>query len=333
MYIREQTKNARFRFSAALLIAASCLAGLQLAAFPAMAQKGKACEQDSDCNGKRFLCYEHKCTRLKKSEAVIRVRVVFPGAVGGSVYVDGTYRGEGPWEGVVEPGAHEVRVEAKKLLPYVKMVECPARQATEVDVSLQRDPAFDAPPPPPPPPIEETPPGRPKMLFAGLYGGGGIGTAQWGDDKNRRPAAKWQIGGTVGARLLEDPIWLDLAVAVSYSSFRVKDPPGADSSELQNGWTPPDLGAGAQFALQARLLFPIEKHFFYLGGELEPGYVYSEARYAYATLCPTASLFFGEWVEVRVSPIGLHWLQELTGAGFVAALYGTVGIVIRFYEP
>jgi hypothetical protein len=333
MHIRERTDDARRRFSAALLIASSCLLGLQLAASPAMAQKGKTCGQDSDCKGKRFLCYEKQCTRLKKSEAVIRVRVVFPGAVGGSVYIDGTYRGEGPWEGVIEPGDHEVRVEAKRLLPYVKMIDCPARQATVVDVSLQRDPAFDAPPPPPPQPVSEPTSGRPKMLFAGVYGGGGIGTAQWGEDNTRRPAAKWQVGGAVGARLLEDPLWLDLAAAISYSSFRVKDPPGAEPSELQNDWTPPDLGAGAQFAVQARLLFPIEEHFFYLGGEIEPGYVLSEARYAYVTLCPTASLFFGEWVEVRVSPVGLHWLQELTGAGFVAALYGTVGVVVRFYEP
>jgi len=312
---------------------ASCLAGLQLAASTAMAQKGKTCAQDSECKGKGVLCYEETCTRLKKSESVIRVRVVFPGAVTGGVYIDGTYRGQGPWEGIVEPGAHEVRVEAEKLLPWVKMIDCPARKATEVDVSMERDPAFDAPPPAPPPPPPAPAPGRPGMLFAGLYGGGGIGTAQWGNDSKRRPAAKWQVGGTFGARLLEDPVWLDLAAAISYSTFRVKDPPGAEPSELQNDWTPPDLGAGAQFALQARLLFPIEEHFFYLGGELEPGYVLSEARYAYATLSPTLSLFLGDLFEIRVNPVGLHWLQELTGKGFVAALYGTVGVVVRFYQP
>ena len=117
------------------------------------------------------------------------------------------------------------------------------------------------------------------------------------------------------------------------ASFRVKDPPGAAPADLQNGWTPPDLGAGAQFALQARLLYAIDEHFLYLGGELEPGYVLSEARYAYGTLSPTMSLFLGDWIEVRINPIGLHWMQELTGKGFVAALYGTVGVVVRFLDP
>jgi len=226
-----------------------------------------------------------------------------------------------------------VRIEAKKLLPYVKMIDCPARKATEVDVALVRDPAFDAPPPPPPKPVEDTKPGRPKMLWGGLSAGGGIGSAQWGNDNTRRPAAKWQIGGAVGARLLEDPVWLDLGAAISYSRFRVKHPPGADSSDLQNNWTEPSLGAGTQFALQARLLFPLKEYFLYFGGEFEPGYVLSEARYAYATLSPTLSLFVGDWVEIRINPIGLHWLQELTGKGFVAAMYGTVGVVVRFYEP
>jgi hypothetical protein len=300
---------------------------------PALAQKGKTCQVDSDCQGKKLLCYEEKCRRLKKAESLIRVRVVSPGAVSGSVYIDGTYRGEGPWEAILEPGPHEVRVEARKLLPWVKMIDCPARAVTEVDIAMVRDPAFDAPPPQPSQPATQPEPERPGMLFAGLYGGGGIGTAQWGDGGTRRPAAKWQIGGMFGARLLEDPLWLDLAAAISYSSFRVKHPPGADPTELENDWTPPDLGAGAHFGIQARLLYPIDEHFLYLGGELEPGYVYSDARYFYATLCPTLSLFLGNWFEVRVNPIGLHWFQELTGKGFVAALYGTVGLVVRFYNP
>lgn len=279
------------------------------------------------------MCYEQTCKRLKKSEALLRVEVVAPGGVNGSIYLDGTYRAEGPWEKVVEPGAHEVRVEARKQLPYVKMVDCPAREVTEIKVALQRDPSYVEPPPPaPPPPPPKPPSGRPGTLLFGLYGGGGIGTAQWGDDGTRRPAGKGQLGAMFGGRALDDPVWLDLAAAVSYSTFRIKDPPGADSADLQNGWTEPEAGAGFQFAVQARLLVELDENFLYVGGELEPGYILSEARYAYAVLSPTLSVFVNEWVELRLNPIGFEWIQELTGKGFVALGFATAGVAFRFLD-
>jgi hypothetical protein len=221
------------------------------------------------------------------------------------------------------------------LLPSQFQVESLPRQVDNVEVRLQRDPAYEqqqqpatAQPAQPTGPRE-----RPQMLFGGVYGGGGYGTAQWGESDTRRPAAKVQFGAVVGARVLEDPLWLDLAATVSYSAFRVKDPPGAQPWHVQNDWTKTDIGDGAQFGIQARLLYAIAKYFLYVGGELEPGYVLSDARYFYFTLCPTGSVFFNEWIELRISPIGFHFLQELTGAGFVAALYGTIGFVVRFYEP
>jgi hypothetical protein len=313
------------------LVLSVCLASL--APLPALA-KGQTCETDDECKGKR-VCYEGSCMKLKKSESLIRVEVVEPGGVSGSLYIDEVYRGECPWEGIIEPGLHWMHVEAPKMIPAEFQIESLPRQADRVEVRLERDPASLAPAPPTTaqPEEPEGPREKPQMLFAGVYGGGGYGTAQWGESDTQRPAVKMQVGVVAGARLLEDPLWLDLALAISYSTFRIKDPPGARPRHLDNGWTKSDIGDGAHFAVQARLLFPIKEYFFYLGGELEPGYVLSDARYIYAMICPTGSLFFNEWIELRVNPIGFHYVQELTGAGFVAALYGTIGLVVRFFEP
>jgi hypothetical protein len=316
------------------LLAPVIIALALFSATAALAKKAKPCETDADCKGKQ-VCYEKQCKKLKKSESLIRVKVVEPGGVSGSLYIDEVYRGECPWEGIIEPGLHWMHVEAPKMLPSEFQVESQPRKVENVEVRLSRDPALDRPPPPPEDEEEgeDGPRGKPGMLSVALIAGAGFGTAQWGENKRRRPAAKWQIGGALGARVLEDPVWLDVSLAAAYSAFVIKDPPGATVSDLNNGWTKADLGDGLQFGPQARLLLTIIDNFLLLGGDLELGYIYSEARYVYGVLSPTGSLFVTEWLEIRINPVGFQFIQELTGAGFVAAFYATVGVAVRFFNP
>jgi hypothetical protein len=297
-----------------------------------------ACVQDSDCKGKR-VCFEGSCKRLTAAESLLRVDLTEPIDTAATLFVDERYMGELPWSGIVAAGQHAIRVEAYGRLPVAFQGESRGGMADTISVTLEPDPAFSAPiiqPAPAPqhqpaPPPEKDDDDRPGMISLALFGGGGYGTAQFGGSKKMRPSLTYLGGAALGVRVLDEPIWIDLTYAMSYLAFQLKDPPWVDEDDLQGSWSKPE--PGLTFALQGRLLFPIKENFFYIGAELEPGYIYSSARWAYAHLHLALSLFFNEYVEARINPLGGSYMQELTGDGFIAGFHATLGLAVRFLNP
>jgi hypothetical protein len=297
------------------------------------------CLTDADCMGPR-VCFEGNCKRLKFTESLLRVELAQPIQTTANLFVDERYMGELPWAGIVSAGTHSIRVEAYGRLPSAFQGESRAGKADLIQVTLEPDPAFAAPAPgqtyghqsqPQAETGAESESDKPGMISFAVFGGGLYGTAQWGADSLQRPALKFQGGGALGVRLVSDPVWLDLTYAMSYSAFQLKNPPGFDEEDLQGAWSPP--WPGLHFALQGRLLFPIKEHFFYIGVELEPGYIYSSADWVYADLHLAMSLFFNEYVELRINPVGGEFMQELTGEGFIAGFHATLGLAVRFLNP
>jgi hypothetical protein len=299
------------------------------------------CLSDADCKPPH-VCLEGTCMQLGPTESLLRVDLATPIDSAANLFIDERYMGELPWSGIVERGWHSIRVEAYGRLPSSFRGESRGGMADTLQITLEPDPAFAAPAPQPAhggqsqPAAETGGDGgsdKPGMISIGVFGGGAFGTAQWGTERTQRPALKFLGGGALGVRLVGDPVWLDLMFAMSYSAFQIKDPPGLDEDDVQGAWSKPAKGAGLQFALQARLLFPIKEHFFYLGAELEPGYIYSAARWGYADLHLAMSLFFNEFVELRINPLGGEFAQELTGEGFIAGFHATIGLAVRFFNP
>lgn len=287
--------------------------------------KKKACAADTDCKS-GSLCLAGTCKKLSEYESFLRLvpTTTYDGVA--NVYIDDTYMGDLPWEGIVAAGTHSIRVEAPGMMPTTFQGNSVGGAADTVPVTLRPMPAGPA-------PGSSTAAGQhppdedgdlPGTFHVGLYGGGDYGTGSW-KGSWKRPVAGVQGGLAIGLRVIPDPVWLDLGLAISSTSLKVYDATLADGDTADWG----DF-LKMHFGLQARLLFPIKKNFFYLGAELEPGYGLSGARWMYVDLHLAMSLFLNQIVEIRLNPIGMEYLQELEFRGYIASFHATIGIAIRF---
>ena len=208
------------------------------------------CLSDADCKGRR-VCFESGCRLLNSSESLLRVELATPIDTAANLFIDERYMGELPWSGIVTAGWHTIRVEGYGRLPSSFRGESRGGRADTIQVTLEPDPAFAAPIPQSTyssPSQQQAPPqddggaDKPGMIAITLFGGGTYGTAQWGADKTQRPAIRFLGGGAVGVRALDEPVWMDLAFAMSYSVFQLKDPPGLPDEDVQGDWSKPEKG-------------------------------------------------------------------------------------------
>lgn len=288
----------------------------------------QGCLTDADCKSPR-VCFEGSCKRLSPSESLLRVELAQPIETTASLFIDESYMGDLPWAGIVTAGWHTIRVEAYGRLPSSFRGESRGGRADTLQITLEPDPAFAPPaaqtsyggqtqPAPANQPEESS--GQPGMLSLALIGGVGYGTAAWGPDQAMRPATTLLGGGAFGVRVLDDPFWLELGLAITSRSIFIQE------------WVE-DWGKFLilDFGLLVRMMFEVSENFAYIGAELEPGYGLSNRRYGYGALRFAVSILPTEWLELRVNLGGIYD-QELMGKGWLAGAQLTCGVAFRFVD-
>ncbi len=281
----------------------------------------KQCIEDYECNTGR-LCHASKCVKLTAQESLLQVVLaeIVPDSV---VFIDDIPMGGAPWEGIVSAGSHAIRVEAPGYETLVLAGE--ARPQMREVVQVQLVPLQIASPQPTGAASHSSMAGEddstkePGLIYIAALGGGGYGTAMWGDSK-KRPAGSVLGGGSVGALMLFEPVWIDLGVAVSYGAHFIRDWPYIGDErflELHLGVLP-------------RVLFPVVGDVFYLGFEAEVGAVISHRNYFYVDLRGDLAFLINKYFELRINPVGAEWLQEAKGKGAVIGYTASAGVAVRF---
>ena len=291
-------------------------------------KKKRPCSFDGDCVG-GGVCYEGTCKKLKPTESLLRVELSAQINGTASLFIDEAFMGEVPWEGIIPSGYHAIRVEAMGYMTAnfkgnsrggvvdTLRVEMKVVPPQEPQVPFWETPSQNTNQPQQQPEADGDHP-VPGTLFFALYGGGGYGTASWGPDGKKRPASGLQMGGAFGLRAVTDPVWLDLGFALSSSTYMVKEWVGWGEMIKLN------------FGLLARLLFPVKENLFYVGAEIEPGYGLSSKRYGYIQAHLAFSIIPNRFIEIRLNPLGMEYLQELEFKGFIASFHATLGLAVRF---
>jgi hypothetical protein len=309
----------RFHHLTSLVISAS----LGAAAVPARAAPPTTCAQHADCGGQSAYCYKGACEQLGQLESFLSLFLTAPVQAPAYVFIDGAAVGELPWEGVVTPGMHTIRVESVGM--QTLELQGASNPASIDTIPLTMQPAGPAAPTvASPSAAAKEGRGAPGAIFVAAAGGIGAGTAFMTD--HTRPATTLLVGGSVGLNIPKIPIWLDLGVAASGTMTKLSKWEVDGKQMAFTDFVKLDLG------LLVRLLFPLKKNFFYLGGELEPGFAISNQNYVYAGLRLAMSLFPNELVEIRINPAGGEYIQSLSkdNAGYIISFQATLGIAVRF---
>ncbi len=280
------------------------------------------CELDSDCN-KGLVCFSRNCKKLDKVESLLTVKPATETESNAGLFIDGAYMGNLPWSGIISAEYHEIRVEAPGMITVHFNGESRAAASDTIMVTMEPEPVVVIGPKEPAAKAESDEPGT---IFFALFGGGGYGVGGWGTDGWKRPIASLAGGGAMGLRLLPDPIWIDLGLAISTTSLKPFD------TTVNNGSREAEWGdfVKINFGLLARLLFPVKKNFLYIGAALEPGYGLSGANWVYGDLHLAMSLFLGKHFEIQVNPLGLEYLQDLAGQGYIVSFNARLGVAVRF---
>ncbi len=289
--------------------------------FPLSARAGD-CALDSDCNKGR-VCFSRNCKKLDKVESLLNVELATAIDGNAGLYIDGVYMGPLPWSGIISAQYHEIRVEAPGMITVQFNGESPAAASDTIMVTMEPEPVVSTGPGDSATSAERDGPGT---IFFALFGGGGYGVGGWGTDGWKRPIATLAGGGALGLRLPPNPVWLDLGLAISTTSLKPFD------TTVARGTRPAEWGdfVKINFGLLARLLFPLKKNFLYIGASLEPGYGLSGANWVYADLHLAMSLLLGKHFEIQVNPVGLEYLQDLAGQGYIFSFNARLGVAVRF---
>jgi hypothetical protein len=306
---------------------------LAFAALPAHAAPPQtSCAQHSDC-GNNAYCNKGICTQLGQLESFMSLSLTQPTAAPAYFFLDGANMGSLPWEGIVQPGLHTMHVESQGMLPLDLQGTSSPGTVDLIPLTLQPLDGADAPIPQEidtavvPAATEQTPNaerGVPGTFYVAALGGLSAGTAFMTDLS--RPATTLLVGGSAGLRLPKIPIFIDLGLAAS-GTFTKLGGYHIDGKLAGFGdFVKLDLG------LLARVLFPLKKNFFYLGGEIEPGFAISNQNYIYAGVRVALSIFPSEVFEIRINPAGAEFIQGLAKekTGFIISYQATIGIAIRF---
>jgi len=279
------------------------------------------CEFDSDCDKGR-VCFSRNCKKLDKVESLLTVEPATATEGNAGLYIDGAYMGNLPWTGIISAEYHEIRVEATGMITAHFNGESRSAASDTIVVTMEREPVAAG------PQESAATAGRdePGTIFFALFGGGGYGVGGWGSDGWKRPIAALAGGGALGLRLPPKPIWIDLGLAISTTSLKPFD------TTVDNGSRPAEWGdfVKINFGLLVRLLFPVKENFLYIGASLEPGYGMSGVNWIYADLHLAMSLFLGKHFEIQVNPLGMQYLQDLAGQGYIVSYAARLGVAVRF---
>lgn len=318
---------------AALTLALAALVGT--AADAARAPK-KSCTLHADCGSPNEYCQYGKCQPLSVEESFLGVGLEQGVAFPAYLYIDGVMMGTLPWEGIVAPGPHTIRVDCEGMTPVEFQGTSTPGAVDYIPIRLV----------PLPQPASGAPTGGgqgdggegsgergvPGTLRLGLGIGIGYGTAIGSPDW-RRPVVTLLGGGSFGLRVVTKPVWLEVGFAVTSTTLKIvdygmdTDGDGDDDRWMRFGdFLKLDLG------LQFRLLFPVKENLFYLGAEFSPGAGISNHNYVYGDLFFTMSVFPHELFEIFINPVGVDYLQELatSNASYIVSYKATLGVALRF---
>lgn len=321
------------RFHQRFVVLSLCLSAA--AALPAEAKPaGKGCAQHADCGSPSQYCREQKCVEIGRQESLLAVALTTAVPAPVRLYIDGTLVGELPWEGIVTPAVHAIHLESAGMQPMdlEGASEPGARESIAVTMTpLGPGPSQGGPPAPGRERAPDGGRGTPGVGFVAASGGIGVGTAFM--SVRMRAATTLLFGGSVGLGIPKLPVWVDLGVSATGSMTRFADYNVDDDGdgEVDRPMAFGDL-VKLNLALLVRVLYPVKKNFFYIGGELEPGYSLSNQHWVYADLRLAMSLFVHEMFEIRLNPVGGEFAQsfgaELTG--YVISYQATLGLALRF---
>jgi hypothetical protein len=314
--------------AAALVLAILAATGTAANAKP---PKKTTCARHADCGPQNGYCQAGTCKTLSTQESLLGVGLEQATAFPAYLYVDGVLLGTLPWEGIVAPGPHAIRVECEGMAPVAIQGMSTAGAVDYVPIRMEPAAAASysgAPGVGPTASASGTDGhGVPGTFHFGVQGGFGYGTAI-GAGNWRRPIVTLLGGVTLGLRVVTKPIWLDVGIAITSTSLKITDYVMEKDGERMEWGDFFKLNLGLDF----RLLFPIKRNFFYIGAELEPGAGISNHNYIYGILRLAMSLFVHELVEIRLNPLGLEFIQELAmkNASYIVSYTATIGILLRF---
>ena len=84
-------------------------------AIPCRELLAEECTSDADCKDDA-VCHSSNCRKLSSGETLFRVSLKVP-AADSKLFIDGIKVGSLPWEGIVKPGEHHIRIEAAGFMP------------------------------------------------------------------------------------------------------------------------------------------------------------------------------------------------------------------------
>jgi len=220
-------------------------------------------------------------------------------AKGVMVYLDGVEVGEAPWEGSVEAGTHEVRLEGGGYYSRAKFTKVWPDKTSILQLRLIPREGFDV--------------GR---VYVGVMYSGGVGTAF--HDGEYRPAGMtgWGPGGVLGVKIDLDRGWWEIGALIgpyhvleTYNSMFEAPPREETEGEvLYQNVTDPYASWGLPMALQVRGVIPLKTPFVYWGVEGAVGGVISETGGFTALMRTGPAFILGPWVEVRLDLVGAQLL-------------------------
>jgi hypothetical protein len=276
------------------------------------------------------------CKALQPGESFLAVALESAAPAPAYLYIDGAMMGQLPWEGIVAPGTHAMRVECQGMTPVEFQGTSLSGAVDYVPIRLT---------PLPPPAYGAGPTGNmastadgsggrgtPGTLRLALGVGFGYGTAIGYPDW-RRPVITLLGGGSFGLRVLTKPVWLEVGLAAASTTLRIKqykmDTDGDGDIDRFMRWGDffkLDLG------LLFRVMFPVKENLLYLGAEFSPGAGISNHNYVYGDLAFSISIFPHELFEIFVNPAGIDYAQELAtkNSSFMVSYRATLGIALRF---
>jgi hypothetical protein len=251
------------------------------------------------------------------------------------LYIDGAMMGPLPWEGIVAAGAHAIRVECQGMRPVAFQGASASGAVEYLPIRMEPLPPIYGAGPTGPSTLEPADTGErgaPGTLRLGLGIGIGYGTAV-GASNWRRPVTALLGGGSLGLRVLTNPVWLEIGVIATCTTLKIaKYGMDTDNDTAADRWMRWGDFFKLDLGLLFRLMFPVKENLVYLGAELSPGAGISNHNYVYGDLAFAISIFPHELFEIFINPVGMDFAQELAAknASFMVSYRAMLGIALRF---
>ncbi|MCK9462512.1 MAG: PEGA domain-containing protein, partial [Proteobacteria bacterium] len=233
---------------------------------------------------------------------------------GVSVYVDGARVGEAPWEGIVAPGEHRVRVEGAGYWSKTVRTKVWPKRTRMVQVELRPAGSFDV-----------------GHFYVGAVYSFGLGSAFI--DGERYGMRRIGIGGglSLGVKMPSSRLWWELGLTVGPFMFSGLDhsyympSSSSDYNEAREEALDRLTGEIMPFYLELRFLVPLKGPHVYWASSFLPGllaqsipkhtsdgyYLGDEPIASFSTTLRTGLAFIlGDWWEIRLDVVGVELIFE-----------------------